>query len=142
MPNPLAAFYLSLEESPGDAVTLQALADWFEEEGQSDEAACLRWAVRRGLCPYRFRREADSAIPNSPTLKEGSLWWALDDPHYGNTWGHPRSCRLASGIWKKLSHTFEYEPAVIKQYASVREAYEALLAIWSRVPPAQRESRS
>ena len=51
MPDPLAAFYLALEESPGDPVTLQALADWYEEQGQTDDAACLRWTVRQPALP-------------------------------------------------------------------------------------------
>ena len=51
----LAGFYLALRESPGDPVTLLALADWFEEQGQADNAACVRWSLRRERRPFEYR---------------------------------------------------------------------------------------
>ena len=53
----LAAFYLALDETPGDPATLAALADWYEEQGQADHAACVRWTLRRRRFPFCYRRE-------------------------------------------------------------------------------------
>ena len=35
-----------------------------------------------------------------------------------------------------LTQSFDYEPSVFKHYETVRDAYEALFAVWPRVPPA------
>jgi len=134
MPDAPTAFYLALEDEPHDAVTLQALADWYDDQGDADAAACLRWAVRRGLGPYRYRKGAGLTIA-SEGWHDGWLWWATDDPDFGRDWGHPPSCRLPSAVWKRLRHTFGYPPAVFKEYPTSREAYEALIDAWARVRP-------
>jgi hypothetical protein len=75
-------------------------------------------------------------------MKEGWFWWATDEPYYGNDWGHPRSCRLPRAVWKRLKNSFEWEPLVFKHYETARSAYEALLAVYPRVSPADRERSS
>jgi uncharacterized protein (TIGR02996 family) len=140
----LDAFYLALEETPGDRVTLLALADWYDEQGSAEAAACLRWVVAKGRCPFRYRRGRLSI--QSTTLHDGWYWWATDDPPAGPDWGHSQECRLPSALWEQLRHTFDYRPNNCKEYASVRSAYEALLEAWPLAPqlerpPARKERR-
>ena len=86
----LASFYLALEETPGDSVTLQALADWYEEQDRLDAASCLRWLVRRGRFPFLYRKDAGLVVA-STAFTEGWFWWAVDEPIYGRDWGHQTS---------------------------------------------------
>lgn len=134
----LAAFYQALEDDPGDAVTLRVLADWFEDHGWRDEADCLRWVVRLRRRPFRYSRDAGLAVTGS-SMKDGWFWWAIDDPHYGRDWGHPRTCRLPPALWNRLRNPFDFEPLVFKHYPTAEEAYEALLAAWPLAWPALRE---
>src|SRR5262249_31745497 len=131
MMDSLHAFYLSLEESPHDPVTLQALADWYEEQGNPDAADCLRWAVQHTKSPFRYRRDSGLTV-SSAGWHDGWLWWAVDDPYYGRDWGHPRSCMLPRELWSRLHHSFPYDPAVFKEYETAQGAYEALIDAWSR----------
>jgi uncharacterized protein (TIGR02996 family) len=133
-PNPLAALFLSLDATPGDHVTLLALADWFEEQGQPEKAACLRWTIRNNLRPFRYTRDG-SVTKKSNDWNDGWYWWARADPYIGQGWGHPLHCRLPYQVWEKLHHTFTYDPLVVKQYPTQRDAYEALLDAWPRVGP-------
>lgn len=142
-PDALTAFYLTLEESPGDRVTLLALADWYDECGDDAAAACLRWAVEQGRAPYLFLRDAWTSR-TGPAWHDGWFWWALDHERYGMDWGHSRECRLPERLWKLLRHTFDYQPSVFKEYDTARSAYEALLDAWKRgqpVTPAARRRR-
>jgi uncharacterized protein (TIGR02996 family) len=134
-PDPLAAFFLSLDEQPGDRVTLLALADWYDEQDHSDRAACLRWAVGNAVCPFRFTRGGGLTITAPADWHEGWYWWALDDPYAGRGWGHPLHCRLPLKVWRQLEHTFHCEPSVFKEYPSGGAAWEALLEAWPRVGP-------
>lgn len=127
-----AAFYLALEQTPGDPVTLQAFADWCEEQGDPDRAACLRWLARKGRFPFRYHAGAGLNVA-SPSLKEGWYWWAVDDPHYGRDWGHPDSCKLPRFAWTRLANPFDYTPSVFKHYEGIEAAFKALFAVWPRV---------
>jgi uncharacterized protein (TIGR02996 family) len=144
-PDPLTAFFLMLDEHPGDSVTLLALADWYEEQGRPEGAACVRWVVRNVRYPFRYRRDGGLSV-SGVEWHDGWYWWALDDPYAGQTWGHPLHCRLPHRLWNRLKHSFKYEPAVFKEYASQRQAYEALLEAWPSVGPlidvAPREARA
>jgi hypothetical protein len=144
-PDPLAAFFLSLDESPGDQVTLLALADWYEEQDQSDNAGCLRWLAATGLYPFHYWRDGGLA-KNSRDWHDGWYWWALDHPSAGADWGHPLYCRLPEQVWRKLRRTFEFEELVFKEYPTRRAAYEALFEAWPRVgrlpSPATQEART
>jgi uncharacterized protein (TIGR02996 family) len=132
-PDPPAALYLTLDENPGDHVTLLALADWYEEQGQAGCAACLRWTVRNALYPFHYSR--DLLKKNGSDWHEGWYWWALDDPYAGADWGHPLHCRLPLKVWHRLQHGFTWTPLVFKEYPTLRAAYEALLEAWPRVGP-------
>jgi hypothetical protein len=135
----LNAFYFALEEEPGDAPTLLALADWHDEEGNDDSAACLRWVVQKRRFPFQYRR----GMLSRPTdaFQDGWYWWAVHDPGYGADWGHSQQCRLPRELWRWLRHTFGHEPLVCKEYASVRSAYEALLDAWPLAQPLERQPR-
>lgn len=137
-PDPLEAFYLALEESPGDRATLLALADWHDEQGDTNAATCLRWVVSRGRCPFRYRMGAIRA--NSPYFHDGWYWWTVEDRH-GSDWGHTSECRLPRKLWQHLRHSFDFDPLVCKQYATVRDAYEVLLEAWPRAQPLERSVR-
>jgi hypothetical protein len=125
----LDSFYLTLDAEPSDRVTTLALADWYEEHDQSDAADALRWAAEQRRWPFQYRREGGMAVC-CQTWHDGWFWWAVADKAYGRDWGHPQECRLADALWKRLKHTFKYDPAVFKEYPSRRAAYEALFAAW------------
>ena len=143
-PDPLSAFYLVLEDHPDDWVTLLALADWYEERGEPDAADCLRWAARNGASPFCYHVNSNLKF-SAPVWHDGWFWWAVDEPYHGRDWGHDASCRLPQALWAKLRHTFNYNPAVFKEYPTRRAAYEALIDAWPRVgvvadrEPAMRE---
>lgn len=127
-------FYLALEESPGDVVTLLALADWYDEQGDPDAAGCLRWVVRLGKWPFRYHQAAGPPQRGGP-WREGWWWWAIDGPSASVDWGLPAACLLPPAVWQRMVHGFPYRPAVFKEYATVRDAYEALIDAWARVRP-------
>jgi uncharacterized protein (TIGR02996 family) len=138
----LAGFYLALRQSPGDPVTLLALADYYEEQGQPDKAACVRWSLRRQRHPFEFRSDLPDLpdpVRKSPAFKDCWFWWARDGG-YGADWGHPQSCRLPEKVWEKLKNLFETKPLVVKHFPTVQAAYEALFEVWPRFAPAERES--
>jgi uncharacterized protein (TIGR02996 family) len=133
-PDSLTAFFLSLDERPGDHVTLLALADWYEEQGQSNNANCLRWTVRNAVYPFRYRRDGGLTV-STESWHDGWYWWAYNDTHYGKDWGHPLHCRLPLHVWNRLRHNFNYAPSVVKQYPTLRDAYEAMFEAWPLVGP-------
>jgi hypothetical protein len=138
--DPLQAFYLVMDENPGDPVTLLVLADWYEEHDQADTADCLRWAVRRGYRPFLYRADGGLTV-SSPVWHDGWFWWSIDDPYRGRDWGHDDGCRLPASVWKELPHTFNYDPAVFKEYPTRRDAFEALIAIWPLVTASERTTK-
>lgn len=131
--DPLGIFYHTLEETPGDKVTMLALADWYEENGHEPDAACIRWAAERQAIPYKYKH--NTLKVSFEEWGNGWFWWAVDDPGYGSDWGHSTNCRLPRDIWSKLRHTFSYSPAVFKEYETQREAYEVLIELWRKAPP-------
>lgn len=139
-PDTLSAFYFALEESPGDPLTLQALADWFDEQGNAASAACLRWAVRTKRTPFHFERTGPLTVVGNE-WHDGWYWWVKEHPQAGADWGYPAECQLLSRLWKHLRHSFDYTPSVFKEYPSVRAAYEALLAAWPLAQPVESVER-
>jgi uncharacterized protein (TIGR02996 family) len=131
-PDPLSAFYLALEDVPDDRLTLLALADWYEEEGGPDAADCLRWTVRNAVWPFRYSVNSGLSV-SSAVWHDGWFWWSVDEPFHGRDWGHDPHCLLPAAVWQKLRHTFNYDPAVFKEYPTRRSAYEALIEAWPRV---------
>jgi len=128
-PDPLTGFYLALEENPDDRVTLLALADWYEEQDEPAAACCLRWAVGRDFWPFCYCASTGLTV-SSGAWHDGWFWWAVDEPYHGRDWGHAPNCRLPRDVWGKLRHTFDYDPAVFKEYPTRRAAYEALIDVW------------
>ncbi len=129
--------YLALEDERADGLAWQALADWHEDEGRTQDASCLRWLWRRGFVPFRFS-PALVAV-HSGSFHDGWSWWATDDPSAGRGWGLPAGCRLPAPLWGLLRHTFRYPPLVIKEYPTVRAAAEAVLEAWPLYNPLGRE---
>ncbi len=123
----LLGLYLALEEASADAVTLQALADWFEEHGNARSAGCLRWAVAGGRTPFRYHHSAPLRY-HYEGWHDGWYWWVTEAELL--SWGHPRTCRLPHRLWHCLPHSGAYLPATFKQYPTARAAYEALLDAW------------
>ena len=143
-PDPQSAFYLVLNESPGDIVTLLALSDWYDEAGDVTAAECIRWSARRKRWPFRYTRSAEALSVAGSDWHEGWFWWGHDDPGRGGDWGHPDECRLPIRLWRQIRHLHSYTPAVFKEYPTVRQAYEALIAAWPLVQlydPARRRER-
>lgn len=132
-PDPLDAFYLALEESPGDIPTLLALSDWLDEQGDANAADCIRWSAARKRRLFRYR--AGSLSVAGMDWHDGWFWWANADSRFGADWGHPEECRVPHGLWLRLRHGHDAPPLVFKEYATVRQAYEALIAAWPRVHP-------
>jgi uncharacterized protein (TIGR02996 family) len=138
--DPLDALYRALDDRPGDAVTVLALADWYEEQDDPKAAECLRWTAKAHHWPFRYWKNGPAQI-QSANWHDGWYWWAVDDPGFGADWGHPPECRLAPALWKLLRHTFDYNPAVIKEYPTARSAYEALFEAWRKYRRRGRKGR-
>ena len=132
------AFYHSLDESPDDATTLSALADWYEERGDTDRAACVRWTIRRGIHPVRFVRDNAQAVTvRGVSWRDAWYWWVIDE----RNWAEVRACRLPPKLWNRLAHSFPYEPGVFKDFPTRRAAYEALFEAWPLFAPRHRVAR-
>ena len=132
------AFYLGLDESPGDMTTLCALADWYEEQGDLSSASCIRWTIRRGLHPVRFDR--DTSKPKTArgnSFNDGWYWWVIDEPD----WSEEKACRLPPELWNRLARSLPYVPRVFKDYPTRRAAYEALFEVWPTYAPRHRVAR-
>ena len=130
-PEALRAFYLTLDESPGDVATLLALSDWYDEHDDAVAAECIRWSARRKRWPFRYERAGSLSVAGAD-WHEGWYWWGHDDPDRGSDWGHPDQCRLPLRLWRQLRHgdPWNHTPAVFKEYPTVQLAYEALIAAW------------
>lgn len=128
------AFFLSLDDAPGDRDTALVLADWYEERGEVAAAAALRWAIGRGLHPFRYNRKASSLAVHGPSWNDGWYWWAVEGAYWAE-WGHPRPCQLPRKLWDLLPHSFAHEPSVFKEYPTRRAAYEALFAAFPAFSP-------
>ncbi len=126
--NLVNALLKTLEELPGEEVTLLALADHYLDLGQPDVAECLRWTVAQQVHPFRY--VAGSLAVAGPTWNDGWFWWARQELQLIADWGHPRSCRLPTPIWKLMRHTFAQSPLVFKEYPTLQSAYEALFEVW------------
>jgi uncharacterized protein (TIGR02996 family) len=126
----LDAFYLALAEQPGDKVTTLALADWHDERGSAETAACLRWLLEKGCVPFRYVKEESGLTVAGRAWHDGWFWWVVADRHPDGGWGYPLACRLPARLWDRLPHSFAYSPSVFKEYPTCRAAYEAVFAAW------------
>src|SRR5436190_11362355 len=102
--NDESAFFGALEQDRADAVTLSALADWYDEHDDAESAACLRWVVRRGrrvgkvpggyYGDYFWELEEARPIRNDPPAQlPDALWRALQDNDEPHTVGRFKSYR-------------------------------------------------
>lgn len=123
------AFFAALEANPADTVTLLAFADWCDEQDQSGHAACLRWLAEEGKVPYRYYHTNELRFHHE-TWHDGWWWWATDNEE--RPWGYPEASILPNKLWRKMSHTFSYDPCVFKEYPTVRGAFEAILLCWEK----------
>ncbi|MFO0880028.1 MAG: hypothetical protein U0840_22000 [Gemmataceae bacterium] len=134
----LDAFYAVLEKTPSDVVTQLALADWYEENNESQAALCLRWLADHRHYPFRYSRRLRRLRHHHDTWKNYWYWWTTDSE--GEDWGLPTYCALPHRTWTRLKHGFPYDPLVFKEYPTVRAAIEALIRSWPR--PRKRTTRS
>jgi hypothetical protein len=135
--DPFTALYHALEETPGDALTLMALADCYLEEDRPEASTCIRWSQARGRYPFQYTNGSLSVASDSMT--HGYWWWVLDERGaVAGNWGLPHPCRLTRAMWKQLPHQYEYTPGVFKEYPTLREAYEALVYAWALSPAKDR----
>jgi hypothetical protein len=135
----LEALYLALNDAPGDAATVLALADWYADNDEPDSAECLRWLHEQRRWPFRYTRDAGLAVERK-AWHEGWFWWTAGGIDEG--WGYPPECVLPATLWASLPHSFgDITPRVFKEYSSARGAYEALLQAWPAFQRRRRERR-
>jgi len=133
-----AALYKAIEEKPLDSVSILALADWYEEQGQTEAAAALRWLAEQKKTPYRYIYQEELKV-HFDQWKSGWYWWATDAE--GHDWGHPDSCVLPHKLWSKLTHAFEYNPLVFREYPTIQGAIDAFIRAWTRKRPWYRRKK-
>lgn len=116
------ALFDALEADAGDAVSLAALADWSEEQGDDAAAACLRWLAGQGRRPFYFPRPGD----------RGPFLWILrdDEPLVKD-----EAAQLPPALWRELKGNDEPgEVASYKSYRTARLAYLAAVGAWPLAP--------
>src|SRR6516165_9564002 len=105
------ALLAALNVERGDAVSQNALADWFEEKGDSAAAACLRWVARNRRRPGHYPRAS----------QYGHYFWELQERE--PIINDPQA-QLPAPLWRQLQNNDEKEPvASFKSYQSPRAAY-------------------
>ncbi len=134
-PLTLDQLYAALEASPASAERVLALAEHHARAGHFRAAAALHWSVLEQKRPFCYHRDSGLTV-EFDDWGEGWYWWATtaadyEDANYGMDWGHPPACRLPLALWRELPHTFDYDPAVFKEYPTLRAAYQALIDGWT-----------
>jgi len=142
-PLELRGLYDALEASPGDPVSLRALADWYEEHDEARRASCYRWLAAEHKAPYKYHADSDLRHHHSE-WHDGWYWWTTGEK-LKDDWGYSAGCALPDRVWKKLRHEFSYNPLVFKEYPTVREALNAVVRVWNErllLPLKRKASRS
>jgi hypothetical protein len=112
------ALLAALDADRGDAISINALGDWFEENGDQPAAACLRWVTRNARKPAHYPRQSDY----------GPFLWVRqgDQPIIDD-----RPAQLPEKLWLALKDNDEPHPvASFKSYQTARAAYLALVEAW------------
>lgn len=116
--------FQALEQDWGDTVTLQALADWFDDHDEPAFASCLRWIVRQK------RRVGKVETKNEPVY--GRFFWELQDAHPIR---NDPPAQLPVALWRALKDNDEpHAVGSYKSYPTATSAYRALLAAWKKEP--------
>jgi hypothetical protein len=112
------ALFAALDADRGDAVSQNALADWFEESGDAPAAACFHWVARNRRRPGHYPRAS----------KYGHYFWELQERE--PILNDPQA-QLPAPLWHQLRGNDEKEPvASFKSYQSARSAYADLVEAW------------
>jgi uncharacterized protein (TIGR02996 family) len=100
--------------APEDWKLRGVLADWFEDNNQTEAAACLRWMIRNQKRPYHG-------------ANRGATWFNADTVAPGL--GDPES-DIPGDLFKLLEGGKEV--ANHKSFTALRDAEESILAAWAR----------
>jgi hypothetical protein len=112
------ALFSALDTQRDDYLALAALADWFEENGETAAATCLHWVVRTRRRPGF----------NAAQMTYGRFYWELEGP---SPIIDDPPARLPGPLWGALDAHDEGRPTVsFKSYKSARLAYMALVIAW------------
>jgi hypothetical protein len=112
------ALLTSLDADRDDAVSQNALADWFEEKSDAAAAACFRWVARNRRRPGHYPR----------ATQYGHFFWELQErePIINDA-----EAQLPAPLWRQLKdNDEETEVASFKSYQSARAAYADLVEAW------------
>jgi uncharacterized protein (TIGR02996 family) len=109
--NPLDALYAALDQDPTDALARVALADWYEEQGDTLAAQACRWILEKGKRPYDY---GDG---------RGWRWWCR---HLGGRMDYDD---LPEPLFRMIPQTPSNDlPDQKRVFPSRRAAEEALIA--------------
>jgi hypothetical protein len=124
------ALFTAFDSDRGDRAALGALADWYEEHGEIDAAACLHWALALGRRPgFNERQQV-----------YGQYFWVRQDEH--PILDDPQA-QLPEMLWEQLTDFDEpHSVASFKSYRSARAAFTALLAAWKAGKPVEHPPSS
>lgn len=112
----LEALFAALESGPEDWPLYLVLADLYEECGDTDAAACLRWQAKERKRPYRWRMEE-------------SIGWTWFDASRVATDHDPES-NLPHGLHALLRGGNYAAAGREREFDSLRAAQDALIAAW------------
>ena len=116
------ALFAALDSDRGDRSALGALADWYEEHGEADDAACLHWAVNLGRRPGFNEAAAD--------LRPIFLGAGREAPHPQRPAGAAtRIAVVGPGGQRRAPSGRQFQ---VGYWQTVRAAFLALLAGWKR----------
>jgi uncharacterized protein (TIGR02996 family) len=103
-----------LAAAPEDWKLRGVVADWCEDNGRAEDAACLRWMVRHHKRPYHGSTKVATWF-NADTIRSG-----LGD----------HESDIPGALYQQLEGGKEV--ASHKCFGTVRAAEESMLAAWSR----------
>jgi len=121
MRDALRGLFAALEEREPDPTAQAALADWYEEHGDAEAAACVRWLARRGARP---------GVNEHQTIF-GRFFWEREGP---DPILNDPPAQLPERLWLAAGDNDEPHPVgSFKSYKTAEAAYRALLAAWKQI---------